>query len=316
MKYQPPVDGDVDDPYITGDEATGTEGSPVPGEAIEHTQREVLAVIEGYGLTPDEADLAQMFKAIQKGIDDISTAVNDITGLQISNNSTDAEHDIDIAPGRARSADNTATLTLTATLTKQIDAAWTAGDDAGGMFTGSVAADTTYHVFLIRKDSDGSIDAGIDVSATAANAPAGYTAYRRVGSVLTDASGNIMPFKIVGDFVRWTAPTQDVNASLGLTPTSYAIKTPLGLKLPAVIAFSGDQGTSGTLFGWVYSPDDSDPSTPSSSDHNYATSGDAGTTSNHMMVQTNASSQVRAVYSTAARPIYITTLGWIDRRDV
>ena len=104
---------------------------------------------------------------------------------------TDSDHDVKINPGKCRSYTDLYNLDLTAAITKQIDATWAAGDDAGGLFSGTVAADTTYHLFLIRKDSDGSIDAGWDTDINCANIPSGYTAYRGLRTYETNASANI-----------------------------------------------------------------------------------------------------------------------------
>jgi hypothetical protein len=104
---------------------------------------------------------------------------------------TDADHDVTISPGKCRSYSDRYNLDLRRPLTKRIDATWAAGTDAGGLFSGTVAASTTYHLFLIRKDSDGSIDAGFDTSDTCANIPTGYTAYRGLRTYEMDASANI-----------------------------------------------------------------------------------------------------------------------------
>jgi hypothetical protein len=63
MKYQQPVGGAANDPYVTGVPGV-TPGSIPPAAAIEHPQREILAVIEGEGLTPDAGDLTQLRQAI------------------------------------------------------------------------------------------------------------------------------------------------------------------------------------------------------------------------------------------------------------
>ncbi|EGJ50261.1 gp53-like domain-containing protein [Desulfocurvibacter africanus] len=66
MRYTPPV-GAVDPgaPYVDGNPAAGIQGSAVPAAAIEHPQREIAAVIEAAGLTPDAEDLTQLQQAIQ-----------------------------------------------------------------------------------------------------------------------------------------------------------------------------------------------------------------------------------------------------------
>lgn len=114
-----------------------------------------------------------------------------ISGLVITNG-TDADHDIDIAVGKVRDDDDEIDIVLASALTKQIDAAWVAGSAAGGMFTGAVANDTLYYIHLIREDEGGAIDAGFDTSETAANIPAGYTAFRLIGKALTNGSANII----------------------------------------------------------------------------------------------------------------------------
>lgn len=104
----------------------------------------------------------------------------------------DTDHDVLVAVGEATDSANASILKLLTGITKQIDAIWAVGDDAGGLFSGTVAADTVYHFFLIQKDSDGTIDAGFDTSVTAANIPTGYTAYSNIGYCWTDASSNIL----------------------------------------------------------------------------------------------------------------------------
>lgn len=106
----------------------------------------------------------------------------------------DADHDITINPGVAVASNSAVSMRLDSAITKQIDATWAEGNDAGGLFSGTVAAGTTYHLFIIENDSTGVIDAGFDTSLTAANIPAGYTNYRRVASFLTDSSANIISF--------------------------------------------------------------------------------------------------------------------------
>mgnify|MGYP000956829820 CR=1 FL=1 len=76
---------------------------------------------------------------------------NYIEGLEISND-TDTEHDINVETGRCKDSTGAVDLILTSEMTKRIDAAWAVGDDDGGLDTGSVAADTWYYLYLIKKD--------------------------------------------------------------------------------------------------------------------------------------------------------------------
>lgn len=116
-----------------------------------------------------------------------------ISGL-VPSLDTDTSHDINITSGMATDSTSAFSMFLTSEITKRIDATWAVGDDAGGLFTGSVANSTWYHLFVIRRSDSGVVDAGFDTSVTAANIPTNYDAFRRVGSVLTDGSANILAF--------------------------------------------------------------------------------------------------------------------------
>jgi hypothetical protein len=66
MKYHQPYG--VSDPnagYTNGNPTTGTMGSIPPAQSIEYPQREIVALITAAGLTPDDADLAQLLKSVQ-----------------------------------------------------------------------------------------------------------------------------------------------------------------------------------------------------------------------------------------------------------
>lgn len=127
-----------------------------------------------------------------------------IEGLTLSNNGTDGDHDIDIAAGSATAADQTSIMTLSATLTKRIDAVWAVGDDAGGLDTGSVANTTLYAVWLIERSDTGVVDALFSTSFTSPTMPTNYDRRRLIGAVRTDGSANILSFVQVGDYFRYT----------------------------------------------------------------------------------------------------------------
>ena len=162
-----------------------------------------------------------------------------ISGL-LPANAADADHDISFGVGRCISADGMRVLNFTGALVKQLDAGWAVGNNAGGLFSGSVAADTTYHGFIIRRDSDGVLDAGFDTSLTAANIPSGYTQYRRCFSLKTDPSSNIRPFKAIelADALKllYTDPPLDVDdASSSDTGETRTLAVPGDLEFEAVI---------------------------------------------------------------------------------
>ena len=179
------------------------------------------------GLTLSSGSAFTLSKAPEVALDAVSLQMlgaNFINGFTLSNNSGDSDHDIDIAAGAAADSGNTHGLILTgAGLTKELDATWASGTGAGGLFTGSIAANTWYHVFVIRNTTTDAIDAGFDTSLTAANIPSGYTQYRRLGSVVTDASSNILGFYQTGDMFYWNSPTLDHDAAISATATDYAL---------------------------------------------------------------------------------------------
>ncbi len=115
-----------------------------------------------------------------------------LSGLDVTVNSTDAEHDIDIAAGSCRNADDDGNLDIASALTKQLDASWASGTNAGGLSsTLTPANNTEYYVFAI--EVSGAADVGFDTSATAANLVTDHsiTNYREIGRFITDGSANI-----------------------------------------------------------------------------------------------------------------------------
>ena len=157
-----------------------------------------------------------------------------IAGFVVSN-AADADHDIDTGTGVALASDGS-TLTLAVALIKQIDAAWAVGTNLGGLFTGAVAVDTTYHFFLIQKDSDLSLDAGFDTSLSAANIPAGYTAFKRLASFLTDGSSNLQAF-VATEFggggldMTYSDPALDIDdGSSGAGGETRTLNVPIDIK--------------------------------------------------------------------------------------
>jgi hypothetical protein len=132
------------------------------------------------------------------------------SGIELSNDSGDLSHDINFAVGAVRDEANSVNLKLDTPLIKQINAPWAQGTNQGGTpGTVSIDPNTQYHVYLIGKP-DGTVDGGFDEVGdltaskllTAAGA-AGFTVYRRIATVVTDASSNIDPFLNRGNYFYW-----------------------------------------------------------------------------------------------------------------
>lgn len=235
-----------------------------------------------------------------------------VFGLTLANNGSDANNDIDIAAGSAKSDDNAALITLASGITKRSDAPWAVGSTNGGMDTGSKPTSGTLHVWLI---SNGTVvDALFSTSATAPTMPGGYTLKRRIGSVLTDGSANIRGFVQHGDrFILKTRAQDADQLSVPTTASLVTLSVPAGLKFVAI--------TTASLYGTgnemvlVTSPDETDQA-PSSGlsrkgDVMYLATGEGF---NEIQRLTNTSAQIRVRAETTGATLNLQTSGWIDSR--
>jgi hypothetical protein len=244
-----------------------------------------------------------------------------ISGLQMAN-AADADHDITIATGVAADSAGGGVLTLASAITKQIDAAWAAGTNAGGLDTGTVAGNTWYSMWLIKK-TDGTVDALFSTSATAPAMPSGYTLKRRVGSVKTDGSANIVGFVQNGDGFLWKDPPVDVysNGTTTVTVTSSAalktLSVPTGVTVNALLnAFF--IGADSNIIEYVYlscpSVNDEAPNATQAPLYTVAEPFSGGYGNNlNFYITTDFFSRIRA-RATGNGYLSIVTLGWRDDR--
>lgn len=244
-----------------------------------------------------------------------------ISGLVMSNG-TDTDHDIDVTIGSARGTDDNVDLVLSSALTKRVDATWAVGDNAGGLFSGSVANDTWYAVHLIQKDSDGSIDVGFDTSETAANIPAGYTAYRRIGWVLTDGSANIINFKdreLAGGAVKreYNEYITDLNLvnNTNYTRSVTIVSCPVN-SIGQFGLYLEEPASTGAV-AWVASTDlvDFAPTTTNSDLVADATGGGANI-DKEIFVSSSNQIAFRLTATSAINFFVVMTLGYTDRRSL
>lgn len=265
-----------------------------------------------------------------------------ISGLALSNDGTDATNDIGIAAGVCRSTANVIngepstrlqdqlSLTLPVAVIKQLDVVWApenydpagygSGARSGGRSASSIS-DTTWHVFVI-----GGLDVPADIlmhdGATQAGVlaalPRGYTAYRRVGSVLR-ASSALRAFVQLGNRFDLVASVQDLNSTNpGASAVSVTLTTPLGVSTEAIVQVGVQNNGSGvTAFSRVTALDMTGE-TPADGNSDLPLSiGSAGNTGNPaaiMRVRTNTSAQIRAQLSASDGNVTlrVRTLGWVD----
>ncbi|MDE3022912.1 MAG: hypothetical protein KGI54_13820, partial [Pseudomonadota bacterium] len=162
-------------------------------------------------------------------------------GFTLSNDGTTPNTVLDISAGSQPDSTWSTQITGTA-FTKTTGGTWVAGTGNAGMGTGlTVAASTWYHVFAIIHS--GSYDVYFDTSTTAANAPAGTTAHRYIGSILTDASAHIMPFIQEGQTFYWTSAQLALSGGTATTHTLVTVASPYGF-VTTILAAPGITASS------------------------------------------------------------------------
>lgn len=240
-------------------------------------------------------------------------------GLTLSNNAGDATNDIDIALGGVPALSNLYFMFLAGALTKQLDAVWALGNNAGMRASGAAIADTTYHIFAIMRPDTGVVDIAADTSASganiAANTNAAYTQIQRIGSIVRVA-GVIKPFIQDKNRFQWLAPVSNVAAgNPGTAAVTRALTIPVGINVIALVIAAL---TSSTVAGyWFYLSDLATTDVAASSVNTTvgvignATGGFAAT---QAQVRTDTAAQIRSRVSAsdAGLTVVIDTLGWID----
>ena len=249
-----------------------------------------------------------------------------IGGLIPNIDAGDTDHDLTVTVGVAVDSGAQVFIRLQQEITKQIDAAWTAGNDQGGLFSGTVAADTWYHFFLIRNPNTEAVDAGFDTSVSANNIPTGFTQYRRLLSVLTDGSANIIGFQ------AWETPGGGVQVTWDQTPspTDWGVNNPgVGFDLRTctvppgyevladIHAYVSDANTNGVNTIYVIQHPDRDNNAANQTFfHAGITAADDNRASGMVWVRTNTNQQVETHASNSDAGITIAGVaqGWIDSR--
>jgi hypothetical protein len=193
---------------------------------------------------------------------------------------------------------------------------WAVGSGNGALDTGVIATVFTwYHVHLIKRPDTGIVDVLISLSATAPLLPAGYTLFRRIGSMIVDASSHWVAFTQNGDEFLWMLAFADASNITAIGPANYTLSVPPGVRVNAIVQVTYANSTAVATF-LAYPPDigTQSPNTPVANwllSNPSTVAFGAGT----FNIRTNLSSQIAAVCSIAAgNSFYLITRGWIDRR--
>lgn len=258
------------------------------------------------GIAAMQSRIATLEAALSAGAGAIQGA---LFGLALSKS---AATTVGVAAGFCTDKSVAASIVLPAT-TKTF-AAFGAGSGNGGLDTGAIAANTWYHVHAISKALGASPDVLISLSATAPTMPATFTLSRRIGSIFTDATPNIIGFTQTEDEFLWDVPRLDVNtAAPGTVAVLAAVSAPLGVKTQAIILLNMLHTVAASSI--ITSPDSTDTAPDTANQFSCLVNGVSQIGCVEMRVRTNLLSQLR--YRNAVSPItqfVIRTRGYLDTR--
>jgi hypothetical protein len=232
-----------------------------------------------------------------------------LNGLTMSTAGSSAT--MSIAAGQAADSNNALYITLAAAISKTTSA-WAVGTGNGGLDTGAIANNTSYHFYLIRRPDTGVVDVVFSTSASLPTLPTNYTQYRRIGGARTNGSAQWTKFYQIGDQFYLTTPAASAsNATIAITKGLVSLSVPTGISVVAMCTIL--IVNAGTRNVRLYADADDDLAV---TEDNLTNSNSAASTRTtfHRHVMTNTSGQVawRADVSTTGG--YLQTIGWIDTR--
>lgn len=277
-----------------------TRGDLVRGSAGGAAERLALGAA-GKLVGSDGTDLVYLDPALPKGYFNPGQAV-------LSRDAGDVNHDVNVTAFSVRDKDDTTDIVLAAEITKQLDAAWAAGDDAGGLDIGAIAGNTWYFAHGIKNSTSGAVDVLLSASLAAPTMPTGYDKRRLLGAVLTNGSSQVLPFKQWGNWFWWVDPPLDVNSTtIGTSATLAALSVPPGLEVRAQLTL---QATAGQAAYHYVSPPAVNDEAPADGTAPLATLRANAGESMALPVLTNTSKQVRLRASAGSQSMDVVTLGY------
>jgi hypothetical protein len=284
------------------------------------TLSEVAPLLDDYAVITDSSDSNNPKRSQLSDI--LGLLRGYIDGLVMSTAGSSAT--ISIAAGVAADSTNTELISLSSAIAKTTSA-WAVGTGNGGLDTGSIANDTWYHFYLIRRPDTGVVDVVFSTSASSPTLPANYTQYRRIGAGRTNGSAQWTRFFQNGDEFLWETPTLDFNATNpGTSAVSRTLRVPTGIVVYAISNWMVLNTAAAVNFSGVVSSLDTTDSAPNISaaplinlGGNVATAaGNVAYASAYLTIKTNTSGQVRSrmLGSDANCNLRASTVGWIDTR--
>lgn len=289
--------------------------SYVPMEVVSQTEAEA-----GIGTTPRRWTAQRVAQAIAAL--NTSTPRGYLDGCVLSTAGGSAT--MSISAGAAVESGNTSLMSLSAI--SKTTAAWAVGTAAGGLDTGTIANNTWYHFFVIKRTDTGVVDVLISLSATAPTMPSGYTLKRRIGSGKINGAGQWISFTQIGDVFDWTDPVVDVDAqNPGTAAVTRTLTVPTGVAVQAKVVMANHHGSTAQV-GSYLSPLHATDTAPQANatvalgapftflGTNSGTAAWVGGSIQEILTNTSAQIRSRLNVSGANERIGIITLGWIDAR--
>jgi hypothetical protein len=246
-----------------------------------------------------------------------------IDGLEFSNNVMDSAHDIDIQPGSAYDHSKAKVITLTSSRTKQLDSTFVEGTNVGGFAAEeTLPVNGTIHIWLIAK-ADGTTDILANNHAASALSPVlpvGFTLKRRVASLTTDGSANILGVSQYGDRFYYNNHITEVHTAPGVrVPASdVPLKLPHGVSPIALLNLRLTSAGSGVVDRFLHAfihPAATSPTQLASVSNNY---GAVYVTPQVPMASVPVLKNLEVVQTSGPLDTgyWVLTLGWIDERKI
>lgn len=249
------------------------------------------------------------------GAGDTNLPIGFIQGLILSNG-LDPDADIDITPGKCRDSTDTVDIVISSALGKTVNSGWVAGGTPaaplGGLRTGSFNADTWYHVFVLLVGGSGDAGFDTDVNASSLISTSGATAFRRIGSVLTDSTSDVIAFIQDGDWFEWVSPAPDQDGAGNTTGVLLTLSTPPDVITKAQLSVFVNNATTETFY-WARSPSQTNDA-PVANNIDLYSNTNAQTAQVVKDILTNTSSQIRYRSSLVSNQFDINTNGYTDSR--
>lgn len=295
---------------ILDDTTAAAARTTLDAEQKANSLNAVAVAANDYVIISDTSDSNSSKKALASSFVFYS-AVAGFVPSSIAGTSTTAS--LTISAGQATDSTNSKCLTGST-----FSWAVSNGNAANGYEGGTTLPNSsTIHFYVIALATDTTWTASFASTSVTPTLPGSYTLYRRVFSILTDGSGNLLACafsEVMGGAILALKGTTalDVSVSnLGATAVLYALAIPSGIKVQPLFRAIGSTVSSDILITSPYSPDEAVSSGAAPLVDTRATSD--GLFSSQFTLS-NTSAQIRARAGDAGTSLRLSVYGWIDFR--